>query len=116
MATPRLLVLVALLTFIRAAHAQDACEPDAGQSFVCGAANPEDLVLVPDSTSVISSGMAEGAGFYLIDATSGALTTLSFTAQHDATTFPRCAEAPSVQTLNTHGLNIRMLENGSTRL
>src|SRR5688500_16734991 len=102
MIAPRLLVLAALFPFIPTAHAAAACEPDAGQAFVCGAANPEDLVLVPDSTSVISSGMAEGAGFYLIDATSGALSTLSFIAQHDATTFPLCAEPPSVQTLNTH--------------
>ena len=48
------------------AHAQDACEAAAGQTFVCGATNPEDLVAVPGA--VISSGMAEGAGFYLIDA------------------------------------------------
>lgn len=111
----RLLVLTALFTLVPAAHAQD-CAPEAGQSFVCGAANPEDLVLVPDTNAVISSGMADGAGFYLVDATSGALSTLSFTARHDAAAFPNCATAPSPQTLNTHGLNIRKLANGATRL
>jgi hypothetical protein len=116
MTAPRLLVLAVLLTCFSAADAQNACEPEAGQAFVCGATNPEDLVLVPDSDSIISSGMADGTGFYLIDAASGTLSTLGFDAQHDAATFPGCAEPPSPQTLNTHGLNIRTLDNGSTRL
>ncbi len=121
MTASRLLVLTAFLTFIPVAYtpsanAQSACEPEAGQTFVCGATNPEDLVLVPSGAAVISSGMADGAGFYLIDTQSGALSTLSFDAQHDATTFPNCAEPPSPQTLQTHGLNIRTLANGSTRL
>jgi hypothetical protein len=112
----RLLVLATLSTFIPAAHAQDACAPEAGQTFVCGATNPEDLVLVPDTNAVISSGMAEGAGFYLVDAASGTLSTLSFTAQHDAAGFPNCPAPPSAQSLNTHGLNIRKMDDGSTRL
>lgn len=117
MTTFCLLLLATLLPFIpAAAAAQTACESAADQAFVCGATNPEDLVLVPDSSAVISSGMADGAGFYLVDATSGALSTLGFAAQHDAGTFPGCAEPPSPQTLNTHGLNIRTLDNGSTRL
>lgn len=99
-----------------AARAQDACAPAADQRFVCGATNPEDLVLVPDTNAVISSGMAEGAGFYLIDAASGALSTLGFDARHDAALFPNCPTPPSAQTLNTHGLNIRRMDDGSTRL
>jgi hypothetical protein len=110
------LSILTLLFFIPAAQAQAACEPEAGQTFVCGATNPEDLVLVPDSMAIISSGMADGAGFYLIDANSGALSTLTFDVQYDAATFPSCAEPPSAQTLQTHGLNIRKLNNGSTRL
>lgn len=112
----RFLALLALCAFGSAAFAQNDCAPSGEQTFVCGAMNPEDLVLVPDTSAVISSGMADGAGFYLIDATSGVLSTLSFTAQHDATAFPNCAEPPSPQTLNTHGLNIRRMDNGSTRL
>ncbi len=128
MTAPRLLVLTAVLTLIPAvspiaisagisvANAQTACDAEAGQTFVCGATNPEDLVLVPGGGAVISSGMTDGAGFYLIDATSGALSTLTFDVQQDATTFPGCAEAPSAQTLQTHGLNIRTLADGTTRL
>lgn len=112
----RLLLLTLFITCIPTVYAQDDCAAAAGQTFVCGAVNPEDLVLAPGGSAVISSGMAAGAGFYLIDATSGALTTLGFQAQHDATDFPACAEPPSPQTLNTHGLNIRTLANGDTRL
>lgn len=115
MSLPRLLLSTALLACISNANAQD-CAPAAGQTFICGATNPEDLVQVPDAGAVISSGMAEGAGFYLIDPASGALRTLGFEARHDAMTFPNCPDAPSAQTLNTHGLNIRRIDGGGTRL
>ncbi len=116
MTTSRLFLLIPLCLWMPLVAAQEVCEPAADQSFVCGATNPEDLVLVPDSTSVISSGMADGANFFLVDAKSGALSTLGFDARHDAATFPGCTEPPSTQTLITHGMNIRRLANGSTRL
>ena len=47
--------------------------------------NPEDLVLVPGTPWIVSSGMAEGAGFYLVDSKAGTATLLPFTAQHDPT-------------------------------
>jgi hypothetical protein len=112
LAVPAVLLLAPFA--VPAAQAAADCEAAAGQTFVCGATNPEDLVAVPGA--VISSGMAEGAGFYLIDAQSGALRTLGFDTRHDAAQFPNCPQAPSAQTLNTHGLNLRKLANGSTRL
>ena len=99
-----------------AAQAQDACEPAAGQTFVCGVTNPEDLVSVPGTNAVLSGGMAAGAGLYLIDAQSGAVSALGFDARHDAGTFPSCATPPSPATFAPHGLNIRKLADGSTRL
>ncbi len=113
----RALALPAVFLFASAqAPAQEACEAAAGQTFICGATNPEDLVAVPGSNAVIASGMAEGAGFYLVDTQSAALSTLSFSARPDNATFPGCPAPPSPQTLNTHGLNLRTLANGSTRL
>ena len=105
-----------LLAQLPTAQAQDTCEAAAGQTFVCGAVNPEDLVAAPGADAVISSGMADGAGFYLVDVNSGELRTLGFSARHDAATFPNCPQPPTPQTLNTHGLNIRQLADGSTRL
>lgn len=114
---PLALLLLSSFTLLApAARAQDSCAPEAGQRFVCGAVNPEDLVLVPGTSAVISSGLADGAGFYHIDAQSGALATLSFTARHDTAAFPACPGAPTPQSLNTHGLNIRATGAGRARL
>ncbi|MEY4641213.1 MAG: hypothetical protein RLZZ227_1207 [Pseudomonadota bacterium] len=110
--------MLGLFLFCGLAHialAQESCEPSDDQSFICGATNPEDLVHVPGTDFVISSGMADGAGFYLIDAKSAGLTLLSFQAQHQAS-FANCATPPTPQTLNTHGLNIRATANGRARL
>jgi hypothetical protein len=77
--------------------------------------NPEDLVLVPGTQWIVSSGMAEGAGFYLIDSSSGRASLLPFTAQHDPA-FAQCATPPTPQSLNTHGLNIRANGPGRAKL
>jgi hypothetical protein len=111
-----LLAVSALFAFVPAVHAQTACEAAAGQTFICNVTNPEDLVLVPGTSSIISSGMAEGAGFYLVNAQSGAMSTLPFQSRHDAAAFPLCATPPSPQTFNSHGLNIRATGSGRARL
>ena len=97
------------------AEAQPSCESSGGLDFVCGPKNPEDLVLVPGTRWIIASGMAEGAGFYLIDSASGRFEVLPFGAQPDAS-FANCPTPPSPQTLNTHGLNIRSGASGRSRL
>lgn len=112
----RLLALLVLSTLAHVTHAQPDCAPSGEQTFVCGATNPEDLVLVPGTEKIISSGMADNAGFYLIDAPSGALSVLDFQARHEAAEFPACSTPPSRQTLNTHGLNIRATGAGRARL
>lgn len=115
MSTLRLLASSLLALSVSLAQAQSACDASGGQTFVCGPKNPEDLVLVPGTQTIISSGMAEGAGFYLVDARTGEWSALSFQAQHDAT-FASCATPPSPQSLNTHGLNIRATGQGRSRL
>jgi hypothetical protein len=115
MTTLRPLALLALSLTSLPALAQD-CAPAAGQQFVCGAVNAEDLVQVPGTSSVLSSGMADGVGFYHVDAQTGALATLGFSVQHDAALFPNCPQAPNVQTLNTHGMNVRSMPDGRVRL
>jgi hypothetical protein len=59
--------------------------------------------------------MAEGAGFYLVDARTGDWRALRFQAMHDAA-FAGCATPPSPQSLNTHGLNIRATGERRSRL
>jgi len=115
MNTLRVFFALAALCLSGSLHAQQTCASSGGLEFVCGPKNPEDLVLVPDTQWIVSSGMAEGAGFYLVDAQSGAWSVLPFQAQHDAT-FAGCATPPSPATLNTHGLNIRAVAGGRARL
>ena len=96
-------------------EAQQSCAANGEVSYVCGPKNPEDLVLVPGTQWIVSSGMADGAGFYLIDSRSGEFGSLTFMAQHDRT-FASCATPPTAQTLQTHGLNIRATGAGRARL
>ena len=44
------------------APAASACAPAAGLTFICGLQNPEDVVLVPGTRWLVTSGMAPGAG------------------------------------------------------
>jgi hypothetical protein len=97
------------------AQAQQSCEATGDVRYVCGPQNPEDLVLVPGTQWIVSSGMAEGAGFYLVDSRAGSFSALSFTARHDPA-FAACATPPTAQTLNTHGLSIRAAGAGRARL
>jgi hypothetical protein len=96
-------------------HAQQNCEPSGDVEYVCGVTNPEDLVLVPGTPWIVSSGMAEGAGFYLVDSQAGTATVLPFAAEHDPM-FASCATAPTPQSLNTHGLNVRANGAGRAKL
>jgi hypothetical protein len=97
------------------AEAQQACEPSGDVGYVCGVKNPEDLVLVPGTPWIVSSGMAEGAGFYLVDSRTGNVEVLPFEAQHDPM-FAGCVTPPTPQSLNTHGLSIRANGPGRAKL
>ena len=67
----RWVAVVALGWLAVGAQAQQSCAPSGDVSYVCGPKNPEDLVLVPGTQWIVSSGMAEGAGFYLVDSRAG---------------------------------------------
>jgi SMP-30/gluconolaconase/LRE-like protein len=111
----RCVVCLAIAAAGFGAHAQQGCEPSGDVGYVCGVTNPEDLVLVPGTAWIVSSGMADGAGFYLVDSSSGNAKALQFAAEHDPK-FSGCATPPSPQSLNTHGLNIRASGQGRARL
>jgi hypothetical protein len=115
MSSMRWVVLVALGWLALGAQAQPDCAPTGDVTYVCGPKNPEDLVLVPGTQWIISSGMAEGAGFYLVDSRAGSYSALTFTARHDSA-FPNCATPPVAQTFNSHGLNIRSTGANRARL
>jgi len=111
----RWVALVVLGWLTVGAQAQSSCAPTGDVSYVCGPKNPEDLVLVPGTQWIVSSGMAEGAGFYLIDSKAGAFSPLAFTARPDSA-FANCPTPPTAQTLNSHGLNVRATGANRARL
>jgi hypothetical protein len=108
-------VALVVAGFASTGEAQQACEPSGDVGYVCGVRNPEDLVLVPGTSWIVSSGMADGAGFYLVDAKAGTATVLPFAAEHDPI-FASCATPPSPQQLNTHGLSLRANGPGRAKL
>ena len=55
------LPFLVLLGLPGAGFAQQSCEPSGGMQFVCGPKNAEDLVLVPGTPWIISSGGTEPA-------------------------------------------------------
>ena len=115
MSSVRSVTFVLLAGCALGAEAQQGCEPSGDVGYVCGVKNPEDLVLVPGTPWIVSSGMAEGAGFYLVDSRTGNVDVLPFAAQHDPM-FASCATPPTPQSLNTHGLNIRANGPGRAKL
>jgi len=118
MITPRWLPVLLLLGLADAApaqSAQSACEPAGGLQFVCGPRNAEDMVLMPGTRWILSSGMADGASFFQIDSRSGAWRPLTFQVKPDAA-FSSCPSPPVSAKLNTHGLSIRDLGRGASRL
>src|SRR5262245_50943652 len=58
---------LALAATFTASAQNAACAPSGGLTFICGVANPEDLVLVPNTRWMLASGMAPGSGLHLVD-------------------------------------------------
>jgi hypothetical protein len=108
--------LLALALVAPTASAQSACAAAGNVNFVCGPKNAEDLVLVPGTRFIISSGMAAGTGFYLIDSMSGEWSALANGVRHDSAMYPRCAAPPTAGEFESHGLNIRAGTGGRSTL
>lgn len=97
-----------------------ACEPAGQYGFVCGLRNPEDLVLVPGTRWIISSGMAPDGAIYLVDAGHRTWTELypgeAPRARQDMDTYGACPGAPVPGGFVSHGLNIRPGPDGHSTL
>jgi hypothetical protein len=108
-------ILLAALCGAGSANAAGECDAGGGLEFVCGPKNAEDLVLVPGTKWIISSGMEPGAAFYLIDARDGSWSGVQPQARHDAA-FASCTTPPDPAKSNTHGLNLRAAPGGRSTL
>jgi len=118
MSSLRVCALLALMSLfaVGCSQGQAGCESLGDLEFVCGPVNAEDLVLVPGTDWIVSSGMSAGGGFYLVDSTSGDWSVLEFTSSHDSAAYPNCPSSPSPDELETHGLNIRAISDDASML
>lgn len=113
-------IVSASLLSSRPLHAQapaaSACAPAAGLTFICGLQNPEDLVLVPGSRWLVTSGMAPGAGLTLVDTQAKTVRKLygadTANARADRTRFPNCPGALDPKQAVLHGLALRAAAEG----
>ncbi len=104
----KLFLLSMLFLLSPSAWAQTDCESAGDVEFICGPANAEDLVQVPDSDWIISSAMTANTGVYLINANTGVWhAPADIAIAHDRARYPLCPSSPDMSRLETHGLNIR---------
>jgi hypothetical protein len=98
------------------APAPPACAPAAGLTFVCGLQNPEDLVLVPGTRWLVTTGMAPGAGLSLVDTQAKAVRKLygpdTASARADRTRFANCPGPLDPKQAVLHGLALRPAPGG----
>jgi hypothetical protein len=96
--------LLALLPLSAQAAEAPSCAPSMGLNFICGLAEPEDLLQIGASKWIIASGMDNPGAISLIDADAKTARRF-FTGQlkSDAKLYPGCA-APDPAKFNSHGL------------
>ena len=108
-------ILIAAILTIAAAHLtaaqQTSCAPSGGLTFICGVANPEDLVLVPNSRWMLASGMAPGSGLHLVDTRAKTVKNLypagAANTRADKTKYAMCPGPLDPKQALLHGLSIR---------
>lgn len=89
-------------------------------SFVCGADRPEDLVRVPGTRWVITSGFSRGSGLKLLDTRRASQRRWYVAAPDqirlDAARYPDCATPPDPVEFNARGLSLRQTRKGQATL
>ncbi len=120
-ATGTLLLTLLLSLALTAAEAgDDECQGSGEYGFVCGPISAEDLVLVPGTRWIIASGMESGASITLIDSQQKSWTVLYPAdrpkAAQNMDTYGSCPGPPDPNSFISHGLNIRLGEDGHSTL
>src|SRR5687767_10059463 len=115
-----LAIVSATVLYSHLLHAQApaACAPSAGLTFICGLQNPEDVVLVPGTRWLLTSGMAPGAGLTVVDTQAKAVRKLyapgTANARADRTRFANCPGPLDAKQAVLHGLALRAAGGGYT--
>jgi hypothetical protein len=113
----RILVVAILAIAVPRVVAQNApCAASGGLTFICGVANPEDLVLVPNSRWMVASGMAPGSGLHLVDTRAKTVQSLYAlgiaSTRPDRKTYVDCPGPLDPKQAVLHGLSLRRASGG----
>ncbi|GAC13105.1 SMP-30/gluconolactonase/LRE family protein [Aliiglaciecola lipolytica] len=112
-----LIIILILFTsgFVPARANTNNCEKNGGYSYVCGLNSPEDLVSIPNSDWLVSSGFAGNVAIYAINTKTKALQHLypskESKAKQNMQTYRDCPGSPDTNNFTTHGLNIRQVSD-----
>jgi hypothetical protein len=112
-----LIVTVLACAAAGAVAAQPApCAPSGGLTFICGVANPEDLVLVPNTRWMLASGMAPGSGLHLVDTRAKTVKSLyavgAANQRADRAKYATCPGPLDPKQALLHGLSLRSAPGG----
>ena len=114
------LALLLLFSWSVATAADHGCDVAGEYAFICGPKNAEDLVRVPGTKWIISSGMAEGGVLYLIDSDTKSFTELypgdAPLARQNMQLYGACPGSPDPNSFVTHGLNLQPGDGGHSTL
>lgn len=113
-------LLMVLFLYPLAGSAREGCDASGEYSFVCGPINAEDLVRVPDSHWIISSGMAPDSAIYLLNSQDKSWTELYPSdapgPQQNMEKFSACPGAPNPNNFVSHGMSIQPGTDGLSTL
>ena len=115
-----LAVPIALLASLplraQAPAASASCAPAAGLTFICGLQNPEDVIPVPGTRWLLTSGMAPGAGLNAVDTQVKAIRRLyapgTAATRADKARFANCPGPLDAKQAVLHGLALRPAAGG----
>src|SRR5262245_47080503 len=109
-------LLAAAAAHLTAAQQTAGCAASGGLTFICGVANPEDLVLVPNTRWMLASGMAPGSGLHLVDTQAKTVKNLyaagTANSRADKTKYAACPGPLDAKQALLHGLSIRPASGG----
>jgi hypothetical protein len=98
------------------AQAPASCAPAGGLNFICGYSSVEDLVVVPNTSWLLGSGMAAGSGLHAIDTQAKAVRKVFApgvaNARADKTRFGGCPGPLDAKQAALHGLALRPAAGG----
>ena len=119
----RLLLAVAVFVCIgivrtpsTTAEERAGCPPAGDLMFICGVQNPEDLVLVPDTSWIVASGMAPGSGLHAIDTRTKTARPVYAAGvanvRSDRASYPQCPVPLHPRLAVLHGLTVKQAPEG----